>query len=70
MWFDNVTDAQGVDIIFETAGEGACCLFTTDLGEGVPKCGTMSAIMSAKKKGLTYESSGSTSYSSVRGNEW
>lgn len=70
MWFYDVTDAQGIDIIFEAAGKGTSCLFTADFGEGVPKRNTLSVILSAKKKGFAYESSGSTSYSSVRGNEW
>lgn len=35
MGFDYVSDAEGVDVVFEAAAEGAGCFFAADFGEGV-----------------------------------
>ena len=37
VWLDHVSDAEGVDVIFEAAGEGACCFLAADFGECVSK---------------------------------
>lgn len=35
---DDISNAQGIDVGVEAAGEGACCFLGADFGEGIAGC--------------------------------
>jgi len=45
MRLNHVSDSEGVNVVFEAAGESACCFLAADLRECIPRCMLEAGVM-------------------------